>query len=117
ESVEGYEVTQMTRDEERLFSDLKSNLELVFKAQSAFIETEFKDKTGLIKALVKADENIYRLGKVQVKEGNRQLAISKKAIDTVELFTQIEIYFLIFLVAIVLFLVIYNPKSKVQSEE
>lgn len=40
------------------------------------------------------------------------MSISQKAIDKVELFTQIEIYVLIFLAVVVQIVVMYNPKKK-----
>jgi hypothetical protein len=46
-----------------------------------------------------------------LEEGSRQLKISRRAIDTIELFTQIEIYILIFLAIIVQIIVMYKPKE------
>lgn len=40
------------------------------------------------------------------------MSISKKAIDTVELFTQLEIYILIFLAIVIQIIVIYQPKKE-----
>lgn len=40
------------------------------------------------------------------------MSISKKAIDSVELFTQIEIYLLIFLAIVIQIIVMYNPKKE-----
>ena len=47
-----------------------------------------------------------------MNEGKKQMSISKRAIDSIELFTQLEIYALIFLGIIVQVIVIYNPKEK-----
>ncbi len=56
--------------------------------------------------------NLNDLSKIQLSEGSRQMSISKKAIDTVELFTQIEIYVLVFLAIVIQIIVMYNPKNK-----
>lgn len=40
------------------------------------------------------------------------MSISKQALDTVELFTQIEIYILVLLAIIIQIIVMYNPKAK-----
>jgi len=47
-----------------------------------------------------------------MNEGKRQMSISKRAIDSIELFTQLEIYVLIFLGVVVQVIVIYKPKEK-----
>ncbi|PKP42222.1 MAG: chemotaxis protein, partial [Bacteroidetes bacterium HGW-Bacteroidetes-12] len=44
--------------------------------------------------------------------GSRQMSISKRALDTVELFTQIEIYVLVFLAIVIQIIVMYKPKEK-----
>ncbi|MGB5942285.1 MAG: hypothetical protein WBG71_05340 [Leeuwenhoekiella sp.] len=56
--------------------------------------------------------NLDDLAKIQLDEGSRQMSISKRAVDTVELFTQIEIYLLVFLAIVVQIIVMYNPKKK-----
>ena len=66
----------------------------------------------VLKLLFEIDENLYDLTKIQLNEGRRQMSISQKAIDTVELFTQIEIYLLVFLAIVVQVIVMYNPKKE-----
>jgi len=56
-------------------------------------------------------ENLYDLAKIQLSEGRRQMHISQKSVDTIELFTHIEIYMLIILAIIVQVIVIYKPKA------
>ena len=41
------------------------------------------------------------------------MSISKHAIDMVELFTQIDVYFLVFLAIIIQIIVMYQPREKV----
>ena len=56
--------------------------------------------------------NLNNLSKIQLIEGSRQMSISKRAIDTIELYTQIEIYVLVFLAIIIQIIVMYKPKNK-----
>ncbi|GAL70380.1 hypothetical protein [Jejuia pallidilutea] len=60
-------------------------------------------------------ENLDELSEIQINEGKRQMSISQKAIDTVELFTQIEIYLLVFLAIVIQIIVMYNPKQNKSS--
>ena len=57
-------------------------------------------------------DNLDDLAEIQINEGSRQMSISKRAIDTVELFTQIEIFILVFLAVLIQVIVMYNPKEK-----
>jgi len=109
--VTSFEQTKLTLDEESIFIKFKSNLELLRNSETAFIESNFVQKATLEKQISKVRNNLYALAKIQLIEGQRQMSISKKAIDIVELFTQLEIYLLIFLAIIVQIIVIYNPKD------
>jgi len=40
------------------------------------------------------------------------MSITKRALDSVELFTQIEIFILVFLAIVIQIIVMYNPKEK-----
>jgi hypothetical protein len=43
--------------------------------------------------------------------------MSQKAIDMIDLFTHLEIYFLIFLAIAIQVIVMYNPKKRKEKEE
>ncbi|MBN2867557.1 MAG: chemotaxis protein, partial [Flavobacteriaceae bacterium] len=66
----------------------------------------------MFKHISKIKKNLEDLSKIQLLEGSKQMSISKKAIDSVELFTQIEIYLLIFLAIVIQIIVMYNPKKE-----
>jgi hypothetical protein len=66
----------------------------------------------MFKQIAKIKKNLDDLSKIQLLEGSKQMSISKKAIDSVELFTQIEIYLLIFLAIVIQIIVMYNPKKE-----
>ena len=52
------------------------------------------------------------MAKIQLIEGEKQMSISKKAIDKIDLFTSIEIYILIVLAIIVQGIILYTPKKE-----
>lgn len=107
-----YQETKLTKEERIVFENLKSDVEILFKIESEFIATGFEDKSKLINHIFEIKEDLYNLTKIQLEEGKRQMSISQKAIETVELFTQIEIYLLVFLAVIIQIIVMYNPKKK-----
>ena len=87
-----FEKTKLTPEESKIFEELKSNFKSLFNSEkNGYISNSENNltATGLISNI---KDNLDKLSKIQISEGSKQLAISKKAIDTVELFTQIEIY-------------------------
>lgn len=110
--ISRYEQTKLTAEEAREFAVLKRNIASMRKAETAFVESKYKDFAGLNNHFVNIKENLYDLSKIQLDEGGRQMSISKEAINAVELYTQIEIYMLIFLAIVIQVILIYNPKKE-----
>lgn len=106
-----YEQTKLTVKEDKLFNTFKTNLEALKAAEMAFIQSKFIEKASLNNQISNLKDNLYDLSKIQMYEGKKQMSISKKAIDSVELFTRIEIYILILLAVIIQIIVIYKPKE------
>lgn len=107
-----FEKTKLTPEESKIFEELKSNFKSLFNSEKNGYASNSENNltaTGLISNI---KDNLDKLSKIQISEGSKQLAISKKAIDTVELFTQIEIYLLVFLAIAIQVIIIYNPKEK-----
>jgi hypothetical protein len=110
--ISRFEKTELTKQENKKINELKTEHKILVKHEkqlSAFTSEAFnslRPKIDELKAGLKSLSNI------QLKEGKRQMLISKKAVDSVELFTQIEIYFLVFLAIIIQLIVMYKPKNK-----
>jgi hypothetical protein len=106
-----FEQTKLTTKERQVFNDFKKNLESLRNFETAFIQSKFVQNTALVKRISEVKDNLYDLSKIQLDEGKKQMSISEKAISSVELFTQIEIYVLIFLAILIQIIVIYKPKD------
>lgn len=109
-----FEQTKLTSEEARVFEDLKSNVQLLTGSESQFLNSDFSDTSQIFNHIENIKTNLDYLSKIQLSEGRRQMSISKRALHTVELFTQIEIYFLVFLAVLIQIIVMYNPKEKVK---
>jgi hypothetical protein len=109
--VSRFEKTKLTVEEGHILQDLKTNLETLSKSETTFVKSKFAQKSTLNSQISNVKENLYDLSEIQLNEGKKQMSISKKAIDSVELFTQLEIYVLIFLAIIIQIIVIYKPKE------
>ena len=107
-AIAGFEETKLTVKEAKVFNDFKNNIAVLKKSE---VLKPFKDNS-YNNQLLKVKKNLYDLSKIQMNEGKKQMDVSKRAIDSIELFTQLEIYALIFLGIIVQVIVIYNPKEK-----
>lgn len=110
--IKTFEETKLTTKEVLVFDDLKQNFKKVKDSEIVFIQSKLRNSNDLEKAILQVKKNLHDLSKIQLNEGSRQMSISKKAIDTVELFTQLEIYILIFLAIIIQIIVIYKPKEE-----
>lgn len=110
--ISRFEQTKLTTEESKIFNDLKTNTQRLAHLESKFIDAGFGDDTQVMEYISKIKYNLSALSKIQLNEGRKQMSISKHAIDTVELFTQIEIYFLVFLAITIQIIVMYQPKEK-----
>ncbi|KJD34428.1 chemotaxis protein [Tamlana nanhaiensis] len=107
-----FDKTKLTKDEAEVFGNLKENVKLLIASEKSFVKTEKSNNVDMLKHISGLKENLNDLSKIQIDEGRRQMSISKRAVDTVELFTHIEIYFLIFLAVVVQVIIMYQPKDK-----
>lgn len=109
--IASFEKTGLTREEGNLFKEFKENLQTLRKSEAEYILRGFSEKGDLINQFTVLRENLDDLSDIQMSEGKRQMTISIKAMDTVELFTQLEIYMLIFLAVIIQIIILYKPKE------
>lgn len=103
--------TKTTFEEDIVFNNLKNNIETVKRFENDYIKSNFDDKTNLEDTLEKIDKILDDLSNIKIMEGRRQMSVSKKALSTVEFFTQIEIYLLIFLAIVIQIIVMYKQKQ------
>ena len=110
--ISRFELTKLTIEESKVFNELKNNFRTLINLENTFINSSFVDNNKVLKYISNIKFNLSALSKVQLNEGRKQMAISKHAIDKVELFTQIEVYFLVFLAIVIQIIVMYQPKEK-----
>ncbi|MBS3739569.1 MCP four helix bundle domain-containing protein [Mesohalobacter halotolerans] len=108
-NIESFEQTKLTLEEADIFKDLKSDLEQLKGVEKKYINQKFKNNSKILNLLSNINSKLDDLANIQLNEGSRQMSISKKAIENVELFTQLEIYFLIGLAILIQIIIIYRP--------
>ncbi|WKK82264.2 chemotaxis protein [Marivirga arenosa] len=109
--LEKFKKTKLTKKEERVFNDLQTDLSSIIELEKNIDTKDFKNNKNLNDKIKIANQHLKQLSEIQITEGNRQLSISQKAVRNVELYTQIEIYILIFLAVIIQIIIMYQPKN------
>lgn len=97
--------------EEELLSRLSEHLEVMLNSEETLMKNTFTDLGDYKQVIIQVNENLDKLAHIQMEEGRQGVLKSKRDMDTIELFTRIEIYFLIGLAVIALLIILYKPKS------
>jgi len=110
--IEKFEQTELTRPESYEFKELKRNLSLLQDAENSLIESDFEATETAEEKIEDIKMNLNNLSGIQISEGKKHLFLSKRAAESIELYTQLEIYFLIALAIIVQIIILYNPRTQ-----
>lgn len=110
--IESFEMTELTRNETYILNDLKTSFEDIKALEGELLITSFDSNNSIMElALTELKLHLKDLSKVQLEEGRREMIRSKQTIETVELFTNMEIYFLIFMAVLIQIIILYSPKK------
>lgn len=113
--VSRFEQTKLTAKEKTVFDNFKANFLRLRKTENTFINNGFPSNEVILEDITNIRENLYELTKIQLVEGNRQMAISKEAIEAIDFYGKIEIYFLAFIAFLILILVLFKPKTDMED--
>lgn len=102
--------TKFLQDEKKALAALKEDLKKLTSAENAFAAANFQNNAAVLKAIDDVKKDLYVLSDIQLQEGKKQMFLSKKSIDAIELFTEMEIYILVFLAIIIQFIIFSQPK-------
>ena len=104
-----YEKTKLTEKEQLLFTDLKNELSTLKQVEKQATLPESKNNSIVLKSIDPIMGYLHDLSKVQLEEGRHQVSISNKTMDTINLFTQGEIVFLILMAILIQIIILYKP--------
>ncbi|MCB0639801.1 MAG: hypothetical protein KDC54_24425 [Lewinella sp.] len=116
ELLDLFATTRLTGQEAIVFEHLKKDFADLKARELAATESPLpnqalQDQLGLIRT------NLNDLSDIQMKEGRRELLESQRAIEAVDLFTQLEIYALIILAIAIQIMIMYNPNGRKGRQE
>jgi uncharacterized membrane protein YidH (DUF202 family) len=115
--VKGFSNTGLTREEKRVLSNLNEEVSSLFTIENAYHKATNKNLTSKrFKEQIKTITNtLSQLSDIQISEGKRQMQVGKKAMESIELLTQLEVWIMVFLGVVVQFIILYNPKDKMEE--
>ena len=114
--VERFKATQLVPDEASTLTEFEENLQRLYRLETEMLVAD-ANPTQLQQHLNRLETNLSKLSKIQLEEGRRQLFIGKKAVASIDLYTKMEVYILIFLAALLLFTLLYHPKKAKLNRE
>ena len=111
ELLQEFSSTKLTKKEEAIFKNLVASFGSLKAAENNVLEKGKQTKEQL-ELIADIDQKLSALSAIQLEEGKRQVMISEKAMSSIELFTQLEIYVLLGLAILVQILIMYKPKGQ-----
>ncbi|GAB3662661.1 hypothetical protein GCM10028791_37830 [Echinicola sediminis] len=106
--IQQYDQTKLTEKEKFVFEQLKEEIATLKRIEQ---HEGSPDKHKLLERIAKINQRLYDLSKIQLEESRRQVFISNKAKDTINLFTQGEIILLILMSILIQIIIFYKPKE------
>lgn len=107
--INKYSLTKFTEKEKFVFNQLQEELNSLKQKERP--NTDITD-AEVLNSFEKINKNLHELSKIQLDEGRRQVFISNKAKDTINLFTQVEIIFLVIMALLLQIIILYKPKEE-----
>jgi preprotein translocase subunit SecG len=106
-----YAQTKLTKKEEQLKTNFRNNFAELQVKEKEFAQSNYSNNSLLLNLFPIVKRDLRNLAEIQLSEGSKQFEKSRSAMDAVDLFTQIEIYIMIFLAIGIQIIIIYSPKK------
>ena len=111
EALAQFKSTKLTSKEALIFKDLKLSIADLQAKEATLLNDAEKNYPSQLLQIQEIESKLNALAAIQLEEGKRLVLISEKAMNSIELFTQMEIYVLLGLAILVQILIMYKPKT------
>ena len=111
EALTQFTSTKLTSKEALIFEDLKLSIANLQAKEATLFDAAGKSDQSQLVQIQDIESKLNALAAIQLEEGKRLVLISQKAMNSIELFTQMEIYVLLGLAILVQILIMYKPKT------
>lgn len=109
--ISRYEQTKITLTEQRVFDELKRHLSELRSHENDIPVAEMAGNQQLRQSMEVVKANLADLTKIQLREGKREMALSERTFETIDLFTKIEIIFLVLMAVLIQVIILYKSKD------
>jgi len=106
--IDNFRLTKFSEKEKLAFNQLQKELKNLKQKEKL---SDNLSNGDVLKSIEKMDQHLYTLSKIQVHEAKQQVFISNRAKDTINLYTQGEIIFLIIMAVLIQVIILYKPKE------
>jgi hypothetical protein len=106
--VDNYSLTKLTEKEGVVFNQLQEELKSLKQKERSSASLSNGE---VLKSIEMIDQHLYTLSKIQLQEGKQQVFISDRTKETINLYTQVEIIFLILMAVLIQVIILYKPKE------
>lgn len=110
--IEKYKQTKLTNEEKMVLDNLKKNLVSLEDLKAQYAYSKSSNNAVLLKLIRNIDKNLYRLSKIQLEEGRREMNASNRAMSTLNLLGRLEIAFLVFIAIAIQVIILYQGKRQ-----
>ncbi len=109
--LEMFDRVGSTQKEDLVLKKLNKNHARLIQLEANLLSKDTLYTSECAEVFSAINTNITELAALQIKEGRNQKFLARNALDTVQLFSKIEIYFLIFLGLLLQIIILYKPKN------
>lgn len=106
-----FDKTRLVQSESYLLTTVRDNLALL---RVDLLDVDRLNKKDLAQQVDVLLTETKKLNKIQLSEGKKQFSRGERAVQTIEFFTQIEVYVLITLAIVIMVIIMYQPKKNIQ---
>lgn len=112
EYILNYELTKLTDKEHTIFNNFKDEYQHLQKLEEQQASSQVSKKDELLKSVKVITLKLQHLSKIQLNEGKQQVFMSNATMKSINLFTQVEIIFLIVMAILIQIIIFSDPKKK-----
>lgn len=112
-SVDKFYQTKLTKDERKILDSFSKKLEEFIQNEKVLTSDINMDKSVLTGQIVSLKRDLQSLSDIQMKEGKKQLSIANRSVNSIDMFTRIEIIALVIIGIVFQIVILYKPKSTI----
>lgn len=110
--VKKFEQTKLTETEQTIFNSLKAKIQILREYEKSENTSKTHKYDETLDVMI---QELQKLSHIQVKEGKEQMLISQEAMNTMNVFTKVEIALLVLMVISLLLIVFLKSKVKLYN--